>query len=37
MFSGVLIGSFEVYEFWDGDKGCYSGKGVFIVVKNVEE
>lgn len=37
VFSGVFIGSFEVYELWDGDFKCYDGKGVEKVVWNVIE
>lgn len=32
---GVFIGVFEVYEFCDGDKSCYGGKGVLKVVEVV--
>lgn len=34
---GVFIGVFEVVELRDGDKGRYLGKGVEIVVVNVNE
>lgn len=37
VLSGVFIGEYEVVEFCDGDKDCYFGKGVLIVVNNVNE
>lgn len=34
---GYLWGSYEVVEFWDGDKNVYMGKGVLKVVVNVND
>lgn len=35
VFSGVFIGIYEVFEFWDGDKKVFGGKGVLKVVENI--
>lgn len=35
VFFGVSIGVYEVWEFCDGDKNIFMGKGVIKVIENI--